>query len=107
MVNNIVDMAAVCGALVALAFLVSALVQLTKNFIPLPTKAWVIIVSLFTVTMVLAAVINIGIVKITVANAILAFFGSLLVAYIAMYGFDTLKELWDRLSGGGGGIDDK
>ena len=106
--NEIVNNASVLwGALIAVAFVVSVIVQLTKNFIPIPTKAWVIFVSFITVFMVLLSVISLGVVRITIANACFALFGSFLVAYIAMYGFDTFKELWDRLSNGGGGIDGK
>ena len=106
--NEIINNAtALWGVLIAVAFVVSVIVQLTKSFIPLPTKAWVILISMLTITCAMAIAGDIGIVKVTLATVILACFGSLLVAYIAMYGFDTFKELWDRLRSGGGGIDDK
>lgn len=106
--NEIISNASVLwGILIAVAFIVSAIVQLTKNYIPLPTKAWVILVSMLVVTCTMAIAGDMGVIKVTVSIVILGFFGSLLVAYIAMYGFDTLKELWNRLKSGGGGIDEK
>lgn len=95
------------GILVVSAFIVSIIVQLTKGIVPLPTKAWVIIVSHITVILALTIAISFELVKITVGNALLCFLGSFLVAYVAMYGFDTFKDLWNRLVNGGGGIDDK
>lgn len=104
--NNIINNATgIWGLLIAMAFVVSAIVQLTKVYIPVPTKAWVILVSIMTMCAALLVAINSGIIAVTVANMVLAMFGSLLVAYIAMYGFDTLKELWNRLCNGESGLD--
>lgn len=88
------------GVLMVVAFVVNIIVQLTKEFIPLPTKLWVILVSA-TVTIALLMVgISFDVVRFDAGTVVLSIFGSFIVAYVAMYGFDTLKELWTRFKGG-------
>ena len=94
----------VCGIVVVVAIIVSVVVQLTKSFIPLPTKAWVIIVSFIVVGLLLCASAEIWGKKMPVSMAVLAIIGSMLVSYIAIFGFDTFKELAERVKNGKSGI---
>ena len=77
---------AIIGILGVLAFAVSLITELLKDMPgikKMPTKAFVILVSLIvTVTALLIYVAYAHIV--------------LLLYYVAMYGWDTLKELKDR-----------
>ena len=88
------------GVLMVVAFVVNIIVQLTKEFIPLPTKLWVLLVSAMVVVALLLAGVSFNMVKLDTGTVVLSFFGSFVVAYVAMYGFDTLKELWTRFKGG-------
>lgn len=90
---------AVVGVLGALAFMVSIITELLKD-LPgikkMPTKAFVILVSLVVTVVALliyVAYVNAMLLWYYVA---LAVFAAFVVAYIAMYGWDTLKELKDR-----------
>lgn len=90
---------AVVGILGALAFMVSIITELLKD-LPgikkMPTKAFVILVSL--VVTVVALLIYVAYVNAMLSwyYVALAVFAAFVVAYIAMYGWDTLKELKDR-----------
>lgn len=95
--NNI---STLTGAIAAISFVVNIIVQLTKEYIPLPTKLWVVIVSVFVDISFVFIGSSFNIIKLDASTVILSVFGSFLVAYIAMYGFDTLKELWERFKGG-------
>ena len=88
------------GALIVLAFVVNVIVQMTKGIIPIPTKLWCIIVS--AVVMTGALYVTTSQSEIDVKKCICALAGSFVVAYVAMYGFDTLKELWERFKKGEG-----
>ncbi|MBQ4630200.1 MAG: hypothetical protein IJB70_04350 [Clostridia bacterium] len=89
-----------CGAVMLVAFVVNIIVQMTKGFIPLPTKLWCILVSAtIMLLMLFVASVN-GYVKLGYATIGLSFIGSFVVAYVAMYGFDTLKDLWQRFKRG-------
>lgn len=101
-----IDMSVLCGIIAVAAFVVSVIVQLTKDFIPMPTKLWVIIISLIVTACAYAAAVSLGYAKLHLGLIILSVFGSFIVAYIAMYGFDTAKELWERLKNGGNINDD-
>ena len=91
---------AIVGVLTALAFAVNIIVQLTKSFGPLPTKLWCILVAITVNLSALTFCSVSGIAKLSVSGVILAIFASFIVAYAAMYGFDTLKELWQRFKEG-------
>lgn len=90
---------AIIGTLGALAFIVVVMVELTKE-LPLvkkvPTKLWAIIVSM------VVCIVGIIIYFAMTAAALhwyyiaLAFFAAFIVAYIAMYGWESTKDLWDR-----------
>ena len=90
---------AVVGILGALAFMVSLITELLKDMPgikKMPTKAFVILVSLVVTVaalLIYAAYVNAVLLWYYVA---LAVFAAFIVAYIAMYGWDTLKELKDK-----------
>ena len=89
------------GVLMVVAFVVNIIVQLTKGIVPIPTKLWVIIVSASVTMITLFAGASYKYVGLNVTTILLSLIGSFVVAYVAMYGFDTLKELWTRFKGGG------
>lgn len=91
-----INVTVISGVLAVVAFLVTVIVQVSKDVIPLPTKAWVILVSLITTIGLYIASIYLHLIEYNTAYIILAVFSAFIVAYIAMYGFDTLKELYDR-----------
>lgn len=95
------DLSVVLGVLMALAFVVNIIVQMTKGFIPLPTKLWCLLVAVTVVMGALFGVASLGVLKISAAYIIFSLIGSFIIAYIAMYGFDTFKELWQRFKDGG------
>ena len=88
------------GVLTVIAFAVNIIVQLTKEIIPLPTKLWVILVSATVILALLFAGVSFDVFKLNAGMVILSVIGSFVVAYVAMYGFDTLKELWQRFKKG-------
>lgn len=88
------------GVLTVIAFAVNIIVQLTKEIIPLPTKLWVILVSATVILALLFAGVSFDVFKLNTGMVILSVIGSFVVAYVAMYGFDTLKELWQRFKKG-------
>ena len=94
------DLSTILGVIMAIAFLVNIIVQLTKGFIPLPTKLWCILVAVTVVLAVLFVGVSMQLVELNAASVLLSLFGSFIVAFIAMYGFDTFKELWKRFKAG-------
>ena len=94
------NMNIILGVLMVLAFVVNIIVQITKELIPLPTKAWAIIVSLIVTISSTYIASSYKMFDFTISNIILSSVGSFIVAYIAMYGFDTFKELWERFRDG-------
>ena len=95
------NMSVILGVLTVLAFVVNIIVQITKELIPMPTKAWAIIVSFIVTISSTYIASSYKILEFTVSNVILSSVGSFIVAYVSMYGFDTFKELWERFKGGG------
>ena len=89
------------GVLMVVAFVVNIIVQLTKGIVPIPTKLWVIIVSAVVTMASVFIGASFDYLRIDAATILLSLIGSFVVAYVAMYGFDTLKELWTRFKGGG------
>lgn len=87
------------GILAILTFLVNMIVELTKNIGVLkkvPTSAYTMIVSVMLTTIayfVIIGVISVGFVWYELALSIFAGFP---VAYIAMFGWEKLSELWSR-----------
>ena len=98
MITN--NMSSVLGVVMMLAFIVNIIVQITKEYIPLPTKLWCILVSASVVIGAMLVAVTLGYINFSVAGIILAIIGSFIVAFIAMYGFDTFKELWKRFKEG-------
>lgn len=88
------------GMLTAISFVVNIIVQLTKGFIRIPTKLWAIIVSVLVMISSVYTGSLCGFFKFDSVTIIASVLGSFIVAYIAMYGFDTLKELWTRFKKG-------
>lgn len=88
------------GIVAALAFGVNIIVQLTKEYLPLPTKLWTLIVSAALCVGCLFAFSRCRAVSFDIITVMAAVVGSFVVAYVAMYGFDTLRELWQRFKGG-------
>lgn len=90
---------AIIGVLGALAFMVSLITELLKDMPgikKLPTKAFVILVSLVVTVTALLIYVAYAHVMLLWYYVALAVFAAFVVAYIAMYGWDTLKELKDR-----------
>lgn len=88
------------GIVMLISFAVNIIVQLTKGFVPIPTKLWAIIVSAFVMVAVMYIGATYGAMQIDFAVIAASLLGSFIVAYIAMYGFDTLKDLWQRFKKG-------
>lgn len=82
-----------------LATLVSIIVQIFKGVLPqsFPTQLLTLIVSL--ITTVLAVIVFGGATLTTILGGI---FGSFVVAFVSMNGFDTLKDLFTRYKYKGG-----
>lgn len=94
------NMSAILGAIMALAFVVNIIVQVTKEFIPLPTKLWCVITAMAVVLGGVLALIAGGHLELSLLTVVLSILGSFIIAFIAMYGFDTFKELWERFKKG-------
>lgn len=88
------------GVLTIISFVVNIIVQLTKGFIHMPTKLWAIIVSVLVMMSTVYIGALYGIIQFNSGIIIASILGSFIVAYIAMYGFDTFKELWIRFEKG-------
>lgn len=99
LINNI---GTACACLTALAFGVSIIVQLTKEYIKIPTKLWALTVSFLICAALSAAAVSEGIIPLSFTCIAAMILASFLVGYVSMYGFDTLKELWNRFKNGGG-----
>lgn len=88
------------GFVMVLAFAVNIIVQITKEFIPLPTKLWCIIVATAVVIGGMLALVSARQLEFNVLTVVLSILGAFIIAFIAMYGFDTFKELWERFKKG-------
>ena len=95
--NNIGN---ILGIVMVLAFVVNIIVQVTKEYIPLPTKLWCILVSASLILGCMFALFACGYIKLNALGVILGIVGSFIIAFISMYGFDTFKELWERFKEG-------
>ena len=94
------DLSVLLGVIMALSFVVNIVVQLTKETVPIPTKLWCVLVAITIDLGVLFGASVLGILKINTGYVLLSVIGSFIIAYIAMYGFDTFKELWQRFKKG-------
>lgn len=95
--NNIGN---ILGIVMVLAFVVNIIVQVTKEYIPLPTKLWCILVSASLILGCMFGLVACGYIKLNVICVILGIVGSFIISFISMYGFDTFKELWERFKEG-------
>lgn len=89
------------GVLGALSALTNIIVELVKGYLPkVPTKIVTLIVSI--IVCLVYAIMEMGFVAPALAFGI---FGGFVVAYIAMNGFDTLRDIINRfkLEDKGGG----
>lgn len=95
-----VDATVLIGLAMVLSFAVNIIVQMTKGFIPIPTKLWCIIVAIAIDIVALLGASAQNKIDINVLTVSFAVIGAFVVAYISMYGFDTFKELWARFKKG-------
>lgn len=81
------------GVLGILTFMTTIIVEVLKNIITeeFPTKLLTIIVS-FVVTIVFVIVFC----EISLKSIILGVFGSFIVSFVSMNGFDSLKDIYSR-----------
>jgi len=82
------------------AFFVNITVQMTKAYIPVPTKLWCMVVSILVCLGILWVCADTGILKWSLTNILIFFFSSFMLSFVSMYGFDTFKELWERFKDG-------
>ncbi len=94
------EFSTIIALITAIAFIVNITVQVTKNLVPLPSQLWTIIVSVFATTVSAFAASEQGLMEMNFITLSEAFAVSFVVAYIAMYGFDTFKSLWVRFKEG-------
>ena len=96
---NIFDYASVLFAiLAALVFVVNIIVEVIKTaFTKMPTSYLTIIVSI--VVAVLAMIIAAAVMEITIMwyYAVGAVVVGIFVSYAAMFGFDKLKDSWEKM----------
>lgn len=95
-----VDSTILIGGAMVLAFVINIIVQITKNIIPMPTNLWCMIVSLVVNIAGLVGLHSMGKIIINGAVIVITVAGSFFTAFIAMYGFNTLKDLWSRFKEG-------
>lgn len=99
MLENILGLAtgATLSDLGALAAITSIIVQVLKNIVPdsFPTQALTIIVGL--IVSLIVTFLCYGIILKAVGIGILMGF---VVAFVAMNGFDSLKNIWNRFNSG-------
>lgn len=101
MENIIIDGVAVTSVIGVIAFIVSAIVEITKKLKPfslMPTQLWCMIVSVVVCVAGYFGYCAYAGIKAVWYFAVAAVIVSFIVAYIAMYGWDTLKELYDRFT---------
>ena len=94
------DFTSIIAVVIAMSFVVNIIVQMTKGFIHLPTKLWCIVVSIIILLLSLCIMVSIDMVEFHRSYVCVLILTSFIVAYIAMYGFDTFKELWLRFKAG-------
>lgn len=90
---------AIIGILGTLAFVVSIVTELLKELPGIkkvPTKAFVIILSLIITLVALFIYVAYAKIPLLWYYVVLAVFAAFVVAYISMYGWDTFSELKDR-----------
>lgn len=89
----------IMGIMGFLAFIINIIVEMTKE-LPvikkMPTKAYVLVIAI--AVCVLAMIIYAAVTGMHLYwyYIVLAVFGAFIIGYLAIYGWDTLKELYDR-----------
>ena len=83
-----------------LSFGVNIVVQFTKDIVPIPTKVWTLLVSASLCIIAYMTSAGEGYTELNLRGVFLCLVSSLFVSYCAMYGFDTLKEMWQRFKDG-------
>lgn len=81
-----------------LAFLVSLVVEVTKDFIPkrIPTKLYTLLVSVVATLASVFSALQYGEMDIKVYHVIGGIVLSFVVTFVSTYGWEQLKELKDR-----------
>jgi hypothetical protein len=91
------------GAIGAIAFVVSVITQVLKGVKPLdklPTDILVFILSIVLTLVALFAYASYAGLIVLWYYVVGAVIGGFIVAFVAMYGWTKLKELWDRFKTG-------
>lgn len=94
------DINTILALVCAVSFVVNIIVQLTKGYIPVPTKLWCIMVAFMVDISLLLIGAHLGLCQISIATSVFSFLSSFVIAFIAMYGFDSFKNLWLRFKAG-------
>lgn len=101
--NIVIDGVALTSMVGVIAFVVSAIVEVTKGIKPfslMPTQLWCMIVSAVTCVVAYFGYCAWAGIAAVWYMAFAAFIVSFIIAYIAMYGWDTVKDLYDRFTVG-------
>ena len=91
------------GAIGAIAFVVSVITQVLKGVKPLDKLPTDILVFILSIALTLVAFfayashVELAILWYYIVGAVI---GGFIVAFVAMYGWTKLKELWDRFKPG-------
>lgn len=99
--NLVIDGVALTSLIGAAAFIVSAIVEVTKKIKPfclMPTQLWCIIVSAVVCFAGYFAYCAYAGISPVWYFAVASLIVSVIVAYVAMYGWDTLKQLYERFT---------
>ena len=86
------------GSISAMAFLTMIIVEVMKNVIPkkFPTQILTLIIALIIAVIIPFLAPGVVISFATIAASVLNGF---IIAFISMNGFDSLKKIWERMSG--------
>ncbi len=89
----------IMGIMGFLAFVINIIVEMTKE-LPLikklPTKAYVLLVSIVVCVLAIVIYATVTSMQFYWYYIILAIFAAFIIGYLAIYGWDTLKEIYDR-----------
>ena len=98
--NLTTDITFILGIIMTISFIVNIATELTKEFVPIPTKLWCILVATSIDMALLFASVSLKIMCFNAGYVILSLVGSFIIAFVAMYGFDTVRDLWIRFRNG-------
>lgn len=87
-------------SILTIAFFVNITVQVTKNLIPIPSQLWTITVSVLATLASAFAASARGLIEISPVTVCESVALAMVISYVAMYGFDTFKNLWERFKNG-------